>query len=100
MINLIPEYKIFKNGKFVEYVNDISSIWRSDFVVFLLGCSFTFENELVKNAIKFLSEQFIINGTIEKKDIISSVNKFMIDEKNNSLEKANLNLKPLSCHSH
>ena len=42
------------------------------------------KNELVKNAIKFLSEQFIINGTIEKKDIISSVNKFMIDEKNSS----------------
>lgn len=41
-------------------------------------------NETVKNAIKFLSEQFIINGTIEKKDIISSVNKFMIDEKINS----------------
>jgi len=41
-------------------------------------------NELVKNAIKFLSEQFIINGTIEKKDIISSINKFMIDEKINS----------------
>ena len=40
------------------------------------------KNELVKNAIKFLSDQFIINGTIEKKDIISSVNKFMIDEKN------------------
>ena len=36
-------------------------------------------NELVKNAIKFLSEQFIINRTIEKKYIISSVNKFMID---------------------
>ena len=42
------------------------------------------KNELVKNAIKFLSEQFIVNGTIEKKDIISSVNKFMIDEKNTS----------------
>jgi phosphate starvation-inducible PhoH-like protein len=41
-------------------------------------------NELVKNAIKFLSEQFIINRTIEKKDIISSINKFMIDEKINS----------------
>ena len=39
------------------------------------------KNELVKNAIKFLSEQFIINGTIEKKDVISSVNKFMIAEK-------------------
>ena len=42
------------------------------------------KNELVKNAIKFLSDQFIVNGNIEKKDIISSVNKFMIDEKNNS----------------
>ena len=42
------------------------------------------KNEIVKNAIKFLSEQFIENGTIEKKDIISSVNKFMIDEKINS----------------
>tara|TARA_B100000214_G_C23716410_1_gene512241 strand:- start:115 stop:447 length:333 start_codon:yes stop_codon:yes gene_type:complete len=39
------------------------------------------KNEIVKNAIKFLSDQFKINGTIEKKDIISSVNKFMIDEK-------------------
>tara|TARA_Y100001970_G_scaffold51770_1_gene65460 strand:+ start:7457 stop:8464 length:1008 start_codon:yes stop_codon:yes gene_type:complete len=45
------------------------------------------KNEIVKNAIKFLSEQFKINGTIEKKDIISSVNKFMVDEKANSFEK-------------
>ena len=42
------------------------------------------KNEIVKNALKFLSEQFIENGTIEKKDILSSVNKFMIDEKINS----------------
>ena len=45
------------------------------------------KNELVKNAIKFLSEQLKINGTIEKKDIISSVNKFMIDQKLNSTDK-------------
>ena len=45
------------------------------------------KNELVKNAIIFLAEQFIINGTIEKKDIISSVNKFMIDEKINNSNK-------------
>ena len=42
------------------------------------------KNEIVKNAIKFLSDQFIENGNIEKKDVISSVNKFMIDEKNSS----------------
>ena len=45
------------------------------------------KNNLVKNAIQFLTEQFLNNGTIEKKDIISSTNKFMIDEKNNSEKK-------------
>ena len=39
------------------------------------------KNELIKNAIQFLVNQFLSNGTIEKKDIESSVNKFMIDEK-------------------
>ena len=41
------------------------------------------KNNLIKNAIQFLTEQFLNNGTIEKKDIISSINEFMIDEKNN-----------------
>ena len=39
------------------------------------------KNELVKNAIIFLTDQIILNGSIEKKDIISSINKFMINEK-------------------
>ena len=39
------------------------------------------KNELIKNAIIFLTDQLILNGTIEKKDIISSINKFMINEK-------------------
>ena len=45
------------------------------------------KNDLIKNAIQFLTEQFLNNGTIEKKDIISSINEFMIDEKNNSEKK-------------
>ena len=45
------------------------------------------KNNLVKNAIQFLTNQFLNNGTIEKKDIVSSVNKFMIDEKINSSKK-------------
>ena len=43
--------------------------------------------DLVKNAIQFLTTQFLSNGTIEKKDIVSSVNKFMINEKNNIMDK-------------
>ena len=45
------------------------------------------KNNLVKNAIEFLTNQFINYGTIEKKDILSSVNKFMIEEKINSSKK-------------
>ncbi len=39
------------------------------------------KNELVKNAIQFLADQFINNGSIENKDILSSIDKFMINEK-------------------
>ncbi len=38
-------------------------------------------NEKIKNAIQFLADQFINNGSIENKDILSSVDKFMISEK-------------------
>ena len=49
----------------------------------------TGKSEIIKNAIQFLSEQFINNGSIEKKDIFSSVNQFMIKETNN---KSNQNI--------
>ena len=39
------------------------------------------QNELAKNAIQFLANQFINNGNVENKDIISSIDKFMINEK-------------------
>ena len=51
------------------------------------------KNEIVKNAISFLYDQYLINGSIEKKDIISSINKFMIEEKNNSRENINYIIK-------
>ena len=47
----------------------------------------TGKNEIVKNAIQFLAEQFINNGSIEKKDIFSSINKFMIEETNNKINQ-------------
>ncbi len=39
------------------------------------------KNEIIKNAIQFLVNQFINNGSIEQKDIRSSTDKFMINEK-------------------
>ena len=39
------------------------------------------KNEIIKNAIEFLVNQFINNGSIENKDVLSSVDQFMINEK-------------------
>ncbi|MFD2615966.1 putative hydro-lyase [Terrilactibacillus laevilacticus] len=47
----IPKYRIYKKGKWVEEVEDITNYWEDDMVGFLIGCSFTFENALLKNGI-------------------------------------------------
>ena len=39
------------------------------------------QNEIIKNAIQFLVNQFLNNGNIENKDILSSIDTFMINEK-------------------
>ena len=43
----IPKYRIWENGVMTEERTDISSLWRDDFVYFLIGCSFSFEAELL-----------------------------------------------------
>ena len=77
-------------GEFNNNIKELENIIKTN--IYSRGNSIVVKsspenNELVKNAIKFLSDQFIINGTIEKKDIISSINTFMINEKNNNKEK-------------
>jgi uncharacterized protein YcsI (UPF0317 family) len=43
----VPRYRIFRHGiAEPEEPTDIQALWRDDFVGFLLGCSFTFENAL------------------------------------------------------
>lgn len=43
----VPRYRVFRNGlPEAAEPTDILSLWRDDFVGFLLGCSFTFESAL------------------------------------------------------
>jgi uncharacterized protein YcsI (UPF0317 family) len=44
----VPRYCVYQDGKLVEEPHDLLQHWRSDFVGFLLGCSFTFENALLE----------------------------------------------------
>jgi uncharacterized protein YcsI (UPF0317 family) len=45
----VPRYCIYKNGKLFDEVNDILEYWADDFVTFILGCSFTFEEALMQS---------------------------------------------------
>jgi uncharacterized protein YcsI (UPF0317 family) len=47
----IPRYNIYRNGKLVGQVKDIKSLWKKDLVSFLLGCSFSFEEAMLRSKI-------------------------------------------------
>jgi uncharacterized protein YcsI (UPF0317 family) len=44
----LPKYRIYRNGRFTEEVTDIKDVWSDEMVVFLIGCSFSFEGHLQK----------------------------------------------------
>ena len=79
LMGVVGEFN--NNLKELEKITNIKIYSRGNSI--LVKSSST-KNELVKNAIIFLTDQLILNGTIEKKDIISSINKFMINERTDS----------------
>ncbi len=81
LMGVVGEFN--KNLKQLEKISKTSLFSRGNSIVIKSDPK---KNEIIKNAIQFLSDQFLINGSIEKKDIISSVNKFMINENNETNE--------------
>jgi uncharacterized protein YcsI (UPF0317 family) len=47
----IPSYNIYRYGELVEMANDIKSLWQNDFVAFIIGCSFSFEQAMMNEGI-------------------------------------------------
>lgn len=54
----VPEYNVYKDGELVDTVADINEYWQEDFVTFIIGCSFTFEQAILDEGIdiKHISE--------------------------------------------
>ncbi|HYE81291.1 MAG TPA: putative hydro-lyase [Clostridia bacterium] len=48
----IPKYRVYEKGELTGEFSDIVSLWREDFVSFILGCSFTFESALMDEGIE------------------------------------------------
>jgi uncharacterized protein YcsI (UPF0317 family) len=47
----VPRYRVFRDGTLSDEVTDITDLWRDDLVTVALGCSFTFENALIRSGI-------------------------------------------------
>ena len=76
LMGIVGEFN--KNLKKLEKITQANLYSRGNSILIKSNSQ---NNEILKNAIQFLANQFIINGSIEDKDIVSSVNKFMINEK-------------------
>lgn len=47
----VPGYNVYRNGKLAETVDHLAEVWQDDFVVFAIGCSFSFEGMLAQAGI-------------------------------------------------
>lgn len=47
-----PRYRIYEYGELVAEVTDVADYWRDDLVSFVIGCSFSFESELIEAGIE------------------------------------------------
>ena len=48
----IPKYRIYEKGVLTGEYTNVESFWRKDLVSFLIGCSFSFESELLDAGIE------------------------------------------------
>lgn len=48
----IPKYRVYEYGELTGEYTDVSQFWRDDLVCFLIGCSFSFESELIEAGIE------------------------------------------------
>ncbi len=53
----ISSYNVYRNGELSETVGDIKALWRDDFVTFILGCSYSFEQALLDGGVPLRHQQ-------------------------------------------
>ena len=92
-LSIVFQSNYVLSGVVGEFNNNIKELEKlTNMNIYTRGNSISVKGDqeniaIIKNAIKFLTEQLLNNGIIEKKDILSSVNKFMIRENKSRSEK-------------
>jgi uncharacterized protein YcsI (UPF0317 family) len=47
----LPRYRVWRDGRISDEPSDITALWHSDWVSFVLGCSFSFEQALLDEGV-------------------------------------------------
>ena len=50
--NDIPKYRVYEKGVLTGEYTSVEHLWQDDFVSFLIGCSFSFESEMIDAGIE------------------------------------------------
>ncbi len=65
----LPRYLVWKNGKIQAEVRSIQDFYHEDLVFFLLGCSFSFEEALIRSGIRLRHIELKQNVSMYNTDI-------------------------------
>jgi uncharacterized protein YcsI (UPF0317 family) len=74
----LPKYRVYQYGELSGEYTDVGQFWEPDFVSFLIGCSFSFEEELLESniTVRHIEEQcnvpmYLTNISCERAGVFS-----------------------------
>ncbi len=69
LANDFPKYNIYQYGKLTKTCQSVGNIWQKNFISFLIGCSFSFESELISSGIEVRNITEHVNVPMYKTNI-------------------------------
>ena len=68
----VPRYRVWRDGVLHSEPTDISALWQDDFVAFVIGCSFSFEQALLDDGVPLRHVQMGRNVAMYRTNIATA----------------------------
>jgi len=73
----LSKYRVYENGQLISEPKNLKDLWRDDFVFFLIGCSFSFEQALINAGLELRHQTENVNVPMYNTNIMcNSAGKF------------------------
>ena len=60
----LPRYSLYRDGRRLPDLTDIRSLWRDDFVAFLIGSGITFDQALEEAGVRTTKDRWVLRTTL------------------------------------